>query len=96
MDRITADAETLMRQAPMTVADYLQAAIKDIDHQFNTTGYAKAHPELVGAYLQASALDYLAGSVTAGLQQLAESVESAGEELATRLNNIAAMLDLKS
>lgn len=54
---ITGSVETLMRQAPITIAEYLSHAVKHIDEQFGD-GYAKKNPELVGAFIQASALDF--------------------------------------
>lgn len=52
-------ATLLMRQASMTAATYMTEAISTIDSRFGE-GYAEKHPELVGAFMQASALDFLA------------------------------------
>jgi hypothetical protein len=54
---ISADYDTLMRQAPMTVQGYLLAAIKYIDGALGK-GYAHAHPELLAACVSASAADF--------------------------------------
>jgi hypothetical protein len=54
--------ETLMRQAPMTATEYLDAAVESIDFRFGD-GYAKQHPELVGAFMITAALDYGATSL---------------------------------
>jgi hypothetical protein len=70
MEKITASIKTLMRQAPMTTNEYLSAAIKEIDSNFGE-GYAKTHPELIGAYIQTCAIDFAAASVTSALQELA-------------------------
>jgi hypothetical protein len=56
-NRITADNTTLMRQAPMTANEYFCEAIKFIDDRFDD-GYAQAHPEFVGAFMQAAAQDF--------------------------------------
>jgi hypothetical protein len=48
--RITASPGTLMRQAKYTAAEYLNAAVIDIDEKFGD-GFAKEHPELVAAYM---------------------------------------------
>jgi hypothetical protein len=45
--------EKLMFQAPKDVEEHLTQAVKIIDIQFGK-GYAKAHPELTGAFLQAA------------------------------------------
>jgi hypothetical protein len=51
------DADTLMRQAHMTAHDYMLHARADIDSIFGD-GYAEAHPELVGAYMQTAVRDF--------------------------------------
>ncbi len=48
-----------MYQAPKTIAGYMIDSIAHIDKAFGD-GYAKSNPELVGAFIQACALDYLA------------------------------------
>jgi hypothetical protein len=53
---ITADSDTLLRQASATADNYLMNAIEDIDKRLGR-GYAKAHPELIGAYMQTAAVD---------------------------------------
>jgi hypothetical protein len=50
-DRILARNDILLRQAPMTVEQYMTHARTDIDAQFGED-YAAAHPELLGAYMQ--------------------------------------------
>lgn len=67
MTNITADSTTLMRQAPMTANTYLDAAIEGIDGRFGK-GFAKAHPELVGAYLQTCALDFGAAVIARAIE----------------------------
>lgn len=49
--------ETAMKQAGYTANEYLMAAIESIDKQFGP-GYAKENPELVGAFIQACAMDF--------------------------------------
>ena len=48
-------------------ANWLRWAIKEIDEQMGQPGYAKAHPQLLAAMVQASALDYHAGRVADAL-----------------------------
>jgi len=61
----------------MTANTYLRKAIESIDNAFGE-GYAKKNPVLVGAFIQAAAMDMgasvLAQQIRAGL----ESVASAG------------------
>lgn len=64
-------ADKLMGQAMMTAHDYMAHAVHDIDEIFGP-GYAKAHPELVAAYMQTAAIDFAA---TFGLQGIAESID---------------------
>jgi hypothetical protein len=60
---ISASNETLLRQASMTATEYLDNAVQNIDERFGK-GYAKAHPELIGAFMQTAAAD-LGGAVIA-------------------------------
>ena len=60
---ISADFETLMRQAPMTAEVYMMEAIECIDKQLGE-GYAKKHPELIGDFIKTCAIDYHAGVVS--------------------------------
>lgn len=76
---ITADFDQLMEQAPETVELYMFAAVAKIDKVFGA-GYAKQHPELVGAFIQAAAIDYKASSdgkvIGEALNDIAESLNS--------------------
>ena len=51
--------DELMHQASVTASKYMRQAIASIDEQFGN-GYAKAHPELVAAFVQAASRDFLA------------------------------------
>jgi len=72
MERITGSGENLMRQAPMTTNLYLDAAVTAIDQTFGQ-GYAKAHPELVAAYIKTCAIDLAGSIITSALQDIAEA-----------------------
>ena len=71
---IPADPETLMRQAPMTAAEYFSAAVRTIDGQFGE-GFAKANPALIVGFMQTAASDFnasiLAQQIRAGLDAIA-------------------------
>ena len=68
MIEITASAETLVDQGAYTAEVYLGRAIDAIDKAFDQPGYAKAHPELVGAFMHAATAD-LRTSVWASVTQ---------------------------
>ena len=80
MSIIEATADTLLRQASMTAAEYFDKAILHIDTTFGE-GYAKEHPELIAAYMKVSASDMnfmtLSKSLSEGLEALAESLSNA-------------------
>jgi len=80
---ITADFHTLLKQASMTAHTYMHSAIKDIDDCFGK-GYAEAHPELVGTYMQVAAIDYHASSVGIAGQNIAIAIKTVSEH---ELNN---------
>ena len=67
--------DILLKQAPDTAHDYFHRAIASIDKKFNE-GYAKAHPELIGAFMQTAALDYLAGVVHEAGKQISSELEN--------------------
>ena len=77
-------ADTLMRQAAYTASHYMCSAKEDIDRHFGE-GYAEDHPELVGAYINAATLDFLATFLHGGLEDLGESIRSAGDAISTAL-----------
>jgi hypothetical protein len=70
---ISAGSETLMRQASMTADEYLREAIERIDLRLGH-GYAKAHPELIAAFMQTAALDF-------GAAVIARAIETAANAL---------------
>lgn len=91
MDHITASAETLMRQAGDTAAEYLNAAVRHIDAKFGA-GYAERNPALVGAFMQAAASDYAASLAAAVGQDGSMSVGAISDSL-DRLARAVAELD---
>ncbi|MAH44150.1 hypothetical protein CL614_10625 [archaeon] len=54
------EPETLMRQAWKTAEEWSDRAIEYYDSQFGE-GYSKEHPEMISAFLNACALDQIAG-----------------------------------
>ena len=72
--RVEAGNSTLLRQAPMTAHTYMACAVHDIDEMFGK-GYAKAHPELVAAYMQTSAIEMTGGAIARALDNLPERLD---------------------
>jgi isopentenyldiphosphate isomerase len=60
----------LAEQAPLAAHTWMTAAIRRVDEELGV-GFAKAHPELIGAFMSACAMDYAASSVR---NQLAKSL----------------------
>lgn len=79
---ITADSSTLYEQAAVTPRRYLYAATEAIDQAFGE-GYARKHPELVGAYINACAQDMLTSVIGAILQQNGSAQVDAIDRLAS-------------
>jgi hypothetical protein len=75
---------TYMDQAPDTVLVWLQRGVKEIDNLLGE-GYAKKHPELLGAFVNACALDQFAmhvgGSVVDKLDNLSGSIRQISDVL---------------
>ena len=73
------EAQLFLDQTGMTVHTYLHQAIKSIDEAFGD-GYSKQHPELVGAFIQACALDFHTGwstqEIRSALNEIAEAIHS--------------------
>lgn len=71
MNRVEATGAELMRQAQMTAEVYLIDAITSIDKKLGV-GYAAAHPELIGAFINASAIDFGASVIARALEAIAD------------------------
>ena len=73
---ISADTDTLMRQAPATAAEYLREAVRAIDKQFED-GYASKHPELVATLIDVSAKDFNNAILIVAIQEASEKIAEA-------------------
>jgi ABC-type taurine transport system substrate-binding protein len=80
---ITADYGTLVGQASKTVSDYLWDAKDSIDKVFGK-GYAEKHPELVAAFIKASADDFNTAVLAVAIQEASDKVESALHAIADK------------
>lgn len=81
---IEASNHTLLRQAPMTTDTYMGCAVACIDRKFGK-GYAAKHPELVGAFMTASAIDMgtavIARAIQNELNVVAQAIENTSANL---------------
>jgi hypothetical protein len=72
---IEAGNQTLMSQAPSTANEYLLSAVDHIDQKLGD-GYAKAHPELIAAFMQTSAIDLGAAVIARAIETLAAATKT--------------------
>jgi hypothetical protein len=73
---ITADWDTLLRQASMTIHDYLIHGVRCIDDKFGE-GYAARHPELLAAFIQAAAQDFHSSTMAKIAGEVSEQLSAA-------------------
>jgi hypothetical protein len=83
---ITADWYTLLRQASGTAGMYLTDAIREIDTAFDS-GYAKAHPQLVAAFMQVAAADFHSTAIGIAAQKVAGALNETGSFLSDTLHD---------
>ena len=69
MKNIQADNDTLLKQAIMTASEYFAKAVRDIDEMFGE-GYAKEHPELIGAYMHTAAIDLATAVIARAIEAI--------------------------
>ncbi len=84
--------DTLMRQAPMTIEEYMRDCKRILDDEFGD-GFAKNNPELLGRMVQACATDYGASCIGQKITELAETLDP--HELAQYVGGIAAAIEEK-
>jgi hypothetical protein len=70
---VLADATTLLRQAPMTISEYLSAVVTMLDDRFGE-GYAEKHPDLVGVLVTACTRDFGTAFLKLAAQDLREAL----------------------
>lgn len=88
MDKITANWKTLLNDGFCCASTHFHQVIESIDSEFGK-GYAKEHPELIGAYMNAAATEHQAVVIGKCIQELAEEIEKAGDIIYNGLNNIS-------
>ena len=92
METITADTATLMRQASMTANEHMLHCVRYIDEKFGE-GYAKAHPELLAAMIQASAQDFHTTCSNAVMQDQIGSVGMSLDSISSAIRKVADALE---
>jgi hypothetical protein len=82
LENLTAATADKCRGLVLTEAGhYLTAAIAEIDKQLGR-GYASEHPQLIAAFMQACAIEAVAGTLEREIRDLAETVAQAIRESA--------------
>lgn len=70
---VTASPESLMEQAPETVARFLRNAVEKIDKEFGE-GFSKENPALVGVFIHACLVDLNQASGAQNIQAVASAL----------------------
>lgn len=70
---ITADYDKMIEQAPATAENFMLDAIESISCRFSEL-YAKDHPELIGHFMQACAMDFASGVIAKAIQEAGERI----------------------
>jgi hypothetical protein len=73
---VTASPEELLRQGSMSAHEHFHAAIKSIDNKFGD-GYSAKHPELIGAFINAAALNCHSSSSQQAIQDATDVIADA-------------------
>ena len=81
---ITASYDTLVDQAPETAGRYMREAVRQIDREFGD-GYAAKNPNLVAAFIAASASDFTSSCSIIAVQEGVEQITSALRDIAQSL-----------
>lgn len=68
-------SEEYYKQAAMTAHGWMAKAVHSIDELFEP-GFAKAHPELVGAFMQTCAIEFHGSFAVQGLTASVNSIAS--------------------
>jgi len=79
MTSIGKDFSGLMDDAALTAHSFLSRAIRAIDEDLGE-GYAKEHPELIGAFMMTASIEDAATIIAKVLGEAIESVGNAIEE----------------
>lgn len=80
MDKITKEGMDLVNDGMNTAKEYFYHAITTIDEKFGE-GFAKKHPELIGAFMQTSAKEYNTCFTVQAIQYLTEAIEKSASKI---------------
>lgn len=70
---ITSDTDLFLKDSPAAAKSLMTDAVEDIDKKFGK-GYAKEHPELVGAYMQTGMINFATATICKRLETLTEAL----------------------
>jgi hypothetical protein len=84
---ITADSHKLMEDGANAATYYMGSAVENIERKFGK-GYAKEHPELVGAYINAASRDTLGAEIAKSILELRDSMDEFRETFWISIENI--------
>lgn len=82
------NAKIIHDSSKLAAGNYLSAAIRDIDAEFGE-GYARAHPELVAAFMQTAVMDYSSGIASESLHEAISQIRDALDAIASALESVA-------
>lgn len=91
MTKPTLSGTEAVKQAGMTIHDYLFSAKDSIDELFGK-GYAKEHPELVAECVRSQTLDFNNTALVAAVYTLGESIIEAAPSTSSTTANAMAMV----
>lgn len=80
MSIVETNVDELMRQAPLTVADYMRVLMGAVDECFGD-GYAENHPDLIGALVNAAATDFATAIQAKISEEMIDSIRDIAAEL---------------
>jgi hypothetical protein len=87
MVMLAGTARHLIKEAPNAAAEYMRAAVKEIDSQFGK-GYAANNPILVAAFMQAAAADMHAATVGYVFGEINDFIADVGNDVRSIANAI--------
>lgn len=80
MKEITTDYEKMMADSITSTRYYLRNIIEELDNRWGAD-YAKEHPELVGALVQACAIENSSAMSGRTRQDIAEAISNSGNQI---------------
>lgn len=75
MQDVSANGDTLMRQAPMTVSVYFDAIVERVDARFGE-GYSKQHPSFIASLVASAAQDFHTANIRIAAQDIRDALRA--------------------